>query len=64
MKGLSVVTGFIGLFIVILLIQPFIIYALWDDTFVKFFEVPDVTFVDSIFISIICSCLFKSNKGD
>lgn len=64
MKDLSVIGVFIGLIVAILLIQPFIIYILWDDTFVKFFGVQDVTFVDSIFISIICSALFKSYKGD
>lgn len=54
-------TGFILLFVLVLLIQPTIIYYLWDDTFVKFFGVQDVTFMDSVWISIISSVLFKSS---
>jgi len=45
----------------ILLICPTIIYCLWDDVMVKFFNLPDVTFLDSIWISILSSVLFKSS---
>ena len=45
----------------ILLICPTIIYCLWDDVMVKFFSLPDVTFLDSIWISILSSVLFKSS---
>lgn len=55
---------FIGILItvmVIFLICPTIIYCLWDDVMVKFFNLPDVTFLDSIWISILSSVLFKSS---
>lgn len=61
---------FIGVLIyiaVVLLIAPTIIYCLWDDVMVKFFNVQDVTFSDSIWISILSSVLFKtsySNSND
>lgn len=54
------IIGYVAFIILVLLIQPTIIYVLWDDTFVKFFGVQDVTFMDSVWISIITSTLFKS----
>ena len=53
--------GIIIYIAVVLLIAPTIIYCLWDDVMVKFFEVQDVTFADSIWISILSSVLFKSS---
>lgn len=47
--------------LVVLLIAPTIIYCLWDDVMVKFFGLQDVTFADSIWISILSSVLFKSS---
>lgn len=44
----------------VLLIQSVIIYCLWDDVMVKFFNVQDVTFWDSLLISILAGTLFKS----
>lgn len=58
---------FIGVLIyiaVVLLIAPTIIYCLWDDVMVKFFNVQDVTFADSIWISILSSVLFKSSYSN
>lgn len=49
-------------FLVVLLIAPTIIYCLWDDVMVKFFNLPDVTFLDSVWISILSSVLFKSSS--
>lgn len=46
--------------ILVVLIQTLIIYALWDDTFVKFFGIQDVTFEDAFWISTITSVMFKS----
>lgn len=53
--------GVLILFIVVLLISPTIIYCLWDDVMVKFFNLPDVTFLDSVWISILTTVLFKSS---
>ena len=53
--------GVLILFIVVLLISPTIIYCLWDDVMVKFFNLPDVTFLDSEWISILTTVLFKSS---
>lgn len=61
MQTLASVTGIIVFIILVLLIQPAVIYCLWDDTFVKFFGVQDVTFMDSVWISIITSVMFKSS---
>lgn len=61
MNNLVVVFGWLGAVLAALLVQSLIIYCLWDDTFVKFFEIKDVTFMDSVWISIICSCLFKGS---
>jgi len=61
MQGLAVV-GFLVMLVVICLINPLIIYCLWDDTFVKFFGVPDVTFWDAFWISWISAALFKSSN--
>lgn len=47
--------------LVVILIAPTIIYCLWDDVMVKFFGLQDVTFADSIWISILSSVLFKSS---
>lgn len=44
----------------VFLIQPAIIYCLWDDVMVKFFGLQDVSFTDSIWISILFSVLFKN----
>jgi len=44
----------------VFLIQPTIIYCLWDDVMVKFFGLQDVSFTDSIWISILFSVLFKN----
>ncbi|AGH32261.1 hypothetical protein VPHG_00198 [Vibrio phage 11895-B1] len=67
MELVSKILGLVLLFVVILLIQPLIIYCLWDDVMVKFFSLQDVTFYDSIWISILFSVLFKnyttSSKG-
>lgn len=52
--------GVLILFMVVLLISPTIIYCLWDDVMVKFFNLPDVTFIDSVWISILSTVLFKS----
>lgn len=52
--------GWLLLVVVVLLLQPLIIYALWDDVMVKFFDLKDVTFWDSVWISILANILFKS----
>lgn len=52
--------GWLFLVVAVFLIQPLIIYALWDDVMVKFFDLKDVTFYDSIWISMLTSVLFKS----
>ena len=52
--------GVLILIIVVILISPTIIYCLWDDVMVKFFNLPDVTFLDSVWISILSTVLFKS----
>lgn len=57
MKYLGILITVIAVF----LICPTIIYCLWDDVMVKFFNLPDVTFLDSIWISILSSVLFKSS---
>lgn len=60
LTGLLFILGF-------LLLQTTIIYCLWDDVMVKFFGTPDVTFLDSIWISILSSLLFKNTinkKGE
>jgi len=62
MQALAGVIGSVLVFVaLVFLIQPTIIYCLWDDTFVKFLGVQDVTFTDSVWISLICSALFKGN---
>ncbi len=61
LKEVGVVGGLILLGVLTFLIQPLIIFCLWDDVMVKFFDLQDVTFVDSIWISFLFSCLFKSN---
>lgn len=53
--------GILLYILVVLLIAPTIIYCLWDDVMVKFFGLQDVTFADSIWISILSSVLFKSS---
>ncbi|AUR86271.1 TMhelix containing protein [Vibrio phage 1.084.O._10N.261.49.F5] len=63
METLLKLSGFVFMIILVVLIQPLIIYCLWDDTFVKFFGLQDVTFLDSLWISIISSCLFKSSNS-
>ncbi len=55
------IIGILITFAIICLIAPTIIYCLWDDVMVKFFNLPDVTFLDSIWISILSSVLFKSS---
>lgn len=55
--------GFVLLFLIVLLINPLIIYCLWDDVMVKFFNTPDVTFWDSVWISILAAVLFKGNTS-
>ena len=45
--------------VVLILVYSTIIYCLWDDVMVKFFNLPDVTFLDSVWISILSSLLFK-----
>lgn len=66
MKELLGVIGGVGAIVAILiavcLVQPLFIYCLWDETMVKFFHVQDVTFWDSVWISIICNVLFKSTN--
>ena len=52
--------GFLLIVVVLVLVYPTIIYCLWDDVMVKFFNLPDVTFLDSVWISILSSVLFKS----
>lgn len=61
MNNAAMVLGWVGIVFAVLLIQPLIIYCLWDDTLVKFFDIKDVTFMDSVWISIICSCMFKGS---
>ncbi len=56
--------GFLFTVAVILLVSPTIIYCLWDDVMVKFFNLPDVTFLDSVWISILSSVLFKSTSSN
>ena len=53
----------VGVFfaIVVFTIQATIIFCLWDDVMVKFFDLQEVTFMDSVWISLLFSCLFKSN---
>lgn len=53
--------GILLYILVVLLITPTIIYCLWDDVMVKFFGLQDVTFADSVWISILSSVLFKSS---
>lgn len=52
--------GYLFLIAVVLVIQPLVIFCLWDDVMVKFFDLRDVTFMDSVWISMLFSCLFKS----
>tara|TARA_Y100001956_G_C4007747_1_gene136312 strand:+ start:351 stop:560 length:210 start_codon:yes stop_codon:yes gene_type:complete len=61
LKEAGVVGGVILLVAVAFIIQPLIIFCLWDDVMVKFFDLQDVTFMDSIWISLLFSCLFKGN---
>lgn len=63
MQTLAALTGYLFLVIMVLLIQPLIIYCLWDDVMVKFFDLQDVTFWDSVWISILASALFKSSAS-
>lgn len=63
MQTLAALTGYLFLVIMVLLIQPLIIYCLWDDVMVKFFDLQDVTFWDSVWISILASVLFKSSTS-
>lgn len=63
MKDLVSFVGVLGILLVVCLVNPLIIYCLWDDTMVKFFEVKDVTFVDSFWISWISAAVFKVNSS-
>lgn len=63
MQALAALTGYLFLVVMVLLVQPFIIYCLWDDVMVKFFDLQDVTFLDSVWISILASVLFKSSTS-
>ena len=63
MQTLAALAGWLFLIVMILLVQPFIIYCLWDDVMVKFFNLQDVTFLDSVWISILASVLFKSSTS-
>lgn len=55
--------GWLFLIVVLVLVQPTLIYWLWDDVMVKFFGLQDVTFMDSVWISILTSVLFKSTAN-
>lgn len=63
MQTLAALAGWLFLIVMILLVQPFIIYCLWDDVMVKFFDLQDVTFWDSVWISILASVLLKSSTS-
>lgn len=63
METLVKITGFLFLIIMVLLIQPLLIYCLWDDVMVKFFNLQDVTFWDSVWISILANVLFKNSTS-
>ena len=64
MSTIAGITGWLLLVVGILVIQPIIIYCLWDDVMVKFFQLQDVTFYDSIWISVLSSVLFKSTSSN
>lgn len=64
METVGKITIVVGVFLLLVLLQAAVVYALWDDTMVKFFNVEDVTFMDSIWISIISSALFKSYNNN
>ena len=60
MDTLLSMTGGLIFLAMVFLIQPTIIYCLWDDVMVKFFGLQDVSFTDSLWISILFSVLFKN----
>jgi hypothetical protein len=62
MEGFIKSGVFIGIVVTIFLINPLIIWGLWDNVMVKYFNLQDVTFVDSIFISILANVLFKNSQ--
>ena len=64
MSTIAGITGWLLLVVGILVIQPIIIYCLWDDVMVKFFQLQDVTFYESIWISVLSSVLFKSTSSN
>lgn len=59
MGSLVKLSGVFFIVVMVFLIQPAIIYCLWDDVMVKFFDLRDVTFTDSIWISILANTLFE-----
>lgn len=58
-------SGVLGFIFIVLcwLIQPIIIWGLWDNTLTALFGVRDISFGEAILVWLICAALFKSSVG-